>query len=78
MTEIKYHYDCCADVLYASIDTPREAVGVKKGNGVILRVDPNTEEIVGFTVTDYMKRINKGILTSIPNFEGINLPRYSL
>ncbi|WP_206070631.1 DUF2283 domain-containing protein [Nodosilinea sp. P-1105] len=39
-----------ADVLYLSVGEPRPAVGVDIGNGVILRYDEVTQEVIGLTV----------------------------
>ena len=39
-----------ADVLYLSLGQPRPAVGVDIGDGVVLRYDEATQEVVGLTV----------------------------
>jgi len=76
INKIQYHYDRDVDVLYASIGKPKPARSIEKENGTIIRVDPMTGKIVGFTVIHYMKRIKDGLLKSIPEFEDIELPRY--
>jgi len=45
-----WDYDNEADVLYLSVGEPRPAVGVDIGNGVILRYDEVTQEVIGLTV----------------------------
>ena len=72
--KIKYHYDRDVDVLYASLGNPKAAKTVEKENGIILRIDPDTGQTIGFTVVHYMKRLNAGLLISIPEFENIELP----
>lgn len=74
--KINFHYDTEVDVLYASIGKPKPAKSIEKGNGTLIRIDPNNGEIVGFTVIDYMYRIKKGLIKSIPEFEDIELPMY--
>ena len=54
------HYDSEADVLYISFGEPRPAEGLDIGDGTILRVDPETEEIVGLTILDFTKRTEEG------------------
>ena len=54
------HYDSEADVLYISFGEPRPAEGLDIGDGTILRVDPETEEVVGLTVLDFTKRTKEG------------------
>jgi len=43
-------YDQDADVLYVSYTKPRAAVGEDLGRGIVLRLDLETREPVGFTV----------------------------
>ena len=55
-TESVIHYDKEADVLYVSFGKPRRAEGIDIGDGTILRIDPNTEEVVGITLLNFKKR----------------------
>lgn len=48
--QANWDYDEEADVLYLSLGTPRPAVGVDIGDGVVLRYDEETQEVVGITV----------------------------
>jgi len=50
------HYDPEADVLYISFGEPKLAEGLDIGDSTILRVNPETEEIVGLTILDFSKR----------------------
>ena len=49
-------YDAEADVLYVSFGKPRRAEGMDIGDGTILRIDPDTEEIIGITILDFKRR----------------------
>ena len=50
------HYDPGADVLYVSFGEPRPAEGVDIGGRTILRVNPETDELIGLTILDFSKR----------------------
>ena len=49
-------YDAEGDVLYLSIGEPRPAISQEVGDDVLLRIDPNTGEIVGMTVLNLSSR----------------------
>ncbi len=53
------YYDKLGDVLYISIKNTKKAEGIDVGNGVILRVDPNSKELVGITILNYKKIIKE-------------------
>lgn len=55
-TQLKMNYDRSADVLYCSFGDPQEAISVEKENGVVLRLNPETEQIVGITIVNFFKR----------------------
>jgi uncharacterized protein YuzE len=50
-------YDEEADVLYLSLGTPRAAVGVDVGDGIILRYDEAANEVVGVTLVGVRARL---------------------
>lgn len=54
--ELTIRYDGGADVLYCSFGDPRPALSVEHANGVVVRVDPDTEDVVGITIIDFFKR----------------------
>jgi len=54
--EFKLKYDATADVLYCSLGEPREAISEENEEGVIIRKDPETHQMVGMTVIDFAKR----------------------
>jgi uncharacterized protein YuzE len=49
-------YDKESDVLYLSIGDPRPAISREIGDDVLLRVDPDTEEVVGLTILNLSSR----------------------
>lgn len=49
-------YDREADVLYLSIGEPRKAVSRELDNDVLLRIDPDTGEVVGLTILNLSER----------------------
>jgi uncharacterized protein YuzE len=51
-----WEYDEEADTHYMSIGTPREAMGVDVGNGVIVRYDENTKSVIGVTLVGIRER----------------------
>lgn len=60
-SEITWDYDRGADVLYLSIGDPKPALGVDIGEGLILRYNEETEEIVGLTLVGLKDRLLKGL-----------------
>ena len=53
---LQWDYDAEADILYISIGKPVKAEGVDIDKGTIVRVNPETNEIVGFTIISPLKR----------------------
>lgn len=51
-------YDSEGDVLYLSVGEPRPAVSQELGDDILLRVDPETNEIVGLTVLNLSARFS--------------------
>lgn len=74
--EIEYNYDKTSDVLYAFVGERKQTKNIEKGNGITIRIDPETNEPIGFIVVDYKKRITQDLLKSIPLFDKISLPIY--
>jgi hypothetical protein len=54
-SEIKVSYDDEHDMLFVSIGRPREAVMVEVDKRLHFRVDPETEQIIGMTITAFRK-----------------------
>lgn len=52
-------YDLQNDVLYLSYGKAREAISEEAGNGVLIRRDPWSDELVGCTVPDFKRRFEQ-------------------
>ncbi len=53
---LKFFFDKKGDVLDIAIGKPKQAISREIGNDIIVRVDPKTKEIVGFTILNFEKR----------------------
>ena len=51
--KIQIEYDEASDVLYLSLGDPRPAVTYESQEGLLIRKDPQTGELVGVTVLAY-------------------------
>ena len=56
-------YDAESDVAYLSIGGPREAIVWESPEGHLLRLDPDTDELVGITFLHLSDRIEAGGLS---------------
>jgi len=54
--KIKWDYDAEADVLYISFGNPMNAEGVDIGEGTIIRIQPDSKEIIGVTILNPLYR----------------------
>ena len=59
-----WEYDNEADVLYLSVGSPRTAIGVDLGEGLLARYDESTGEVVGLTVIGVRQRLSHGLAGS--------------
>jgi len=50
------HYDAEADILYISFGNPKNAEGVDIGEGTIIRIQPDSKEIIGVTILNPLHR----------------------
>lgn len=57
--QANWDYDEEADVLYLSVGEPRPAIGIDIGDGVVLRYDEETREVVGLTVIGLRSKLEK-------------------
>jgi len=65
-------YDGGGDVLYVSIGEPKAAVTQAAKNGLLIRSDPRTHQVVGITILDYENKFRR--LADISWIEGQSLP----
>ena len=56
---IKISYDREADVLYVTRGKPEYTDYVEHSDDVILRLDPDTKRLVGFTIIDFSQHFAK-------------------
>jgi uncharacterized protein YuzE len=59
--KIKWDYDAESDVLYISFGNPQNAEGVDIGEGTIVRVQTETNEIIGLTIINPLHRTLKSL-----------------
>ena len=64
--QMNLSFDPKADVLYCSFGEAREAIGVELENGEVIRLDPETDEVIGITVVDFTKRALQEGTLSLP------------
>ncbi len=56
MEKMMFWFDKEGDILDISIGKPKKAISKEIGDDVLLRIDPNTREVVGFTILNFEKR----------------------
>ncbi len=61
-SQVSWHYDRQADVLYLSIGDPLPAVGVDIGNGIIARYDEQERALVGLTLIGIRQRLQQELV----------------
>jgi uncharacterized protein YuzE len=55
--QIRYFFDKEADVLYFTQRKPSARdISCEIEEGIIVRVDPETKEVIGFTILNFLKR----------------------
>ncbi|TSA32720.1 MAG: DUF2283 domain-containing protein [Porphyromonadaceae bacterium] len=65
-SRIKWDYDAEADVLYISFGNPRNAEGVDIGEGTIIRIQPDSKEIIGVTILNPLSRTLSSLMGKYP------------
>jgi len=66
LNQLNVAYDREADVLYMSEGEPKEAICQMFDDGVIVRKDPKTKKVTGFTIVDFISHFSKSIPQPIP------------
>ena len=64
--QLTVSYDKEADVLYITEGKPRESIGEIMNDGVIVRRDSKTREVVGFTIVDFTRHFTSAKPQRIP------------
>ena len=54
--ELKFFFDKQGDSLDIAIGEPKKAISREIGNDIVMRVEPETGEVVGFTILNFEKR----------------------
>ncbi len=54
--KIRFFFDKKGDVLDMGIGKPKGAISEEIGNDIVVRIDPKTKEILGFTILNFEKR----------------------
>ena len=55
--KINYDYDREVDVLYISFGKPQKAICVEDMEGILFRIDPFRDKVVGITVMDFKNKV---------------------
>lgn len=53
------------DILYAAISDRSHSYGDESDDGVVTMRDMDTDEITGFTIFDFMKKYQSGVLSRL-------------
>ena len=64
--QLTVSYDKDADVLYITEGNPRETIGEMMDNGIIVRRDPKTKQVIGFTIVDFTEHFTNSKPQPIP------------
>jgi uncharacterized protein YuzE len=65
-TNLRWQYDAEADVLYISFGNPKNAEGIDIGEGTIIRILPDSQEIIGITILNPMHRTMSSLMGKRP------------
>lgn len=65
--KIKWDYDAEADVLYISFGNPQNAESVDIGEGTIMRIQPDSKEIIGMTILNPYHRTLSALMGKQPS-----------
>ncbi len=67
------HYDQGEDILYVSLGDFAPSICVEQDDGLLVRLDPDSGEVVGFTILDFALRAAERVVTPIQ--AQFNLPQ---
>ncbi|MDL1976248.1 MAG: DUF2283 domain-containing protein [Deltaproteobacteria bacterium] len=57
--KLKLFFDKKGDILDISIGEPSEAISRELDNDIVMRIDPKTNEIIGFIILNFEKRFER-------------------
>jgi hypothetical protein len=57
--KLKFFFDKKGDILDISIGEPSEAISRELDNDIVMRIDPKTNEIIGFIILNFEKRFER-------------------
>ena len=61
----KYHYDSEEDLLYVTLGDSDSALCIEQGDGFLIRIDPESGEVVGGMVIDFSLRAAERVAVPI-------------
>jgi len=70
---LNYHYHRKEDILYVTLGGSDSALCIEQGNGFLVRIDPESGEVVGFTVIDFSLRAAERV--AVPVYAEFALPQ---
>jgi uncharacterized protein YuzE len=70
---LNYYYDREEDILYVTLGDSDSALCIEQGEGFLVRIDPESGEVVGFTVIDFSLRAAERV--AIPVYAQFALPQ---
>ena len=70
---MNYHYDREEDILYVTLRDSDSALCIEQGDGFLVRIDPESGEVVGFTVIDFSLRAAERV--AVPVYAEFALPQ---
>jgi len=60
---IMFFYDKDSDLMDISLGKPKVAISEELNDDIIVRIDPNSREIVGFTIINFVNVFLKRFIT---------------
>jgi uncharacterized protein YuzE len=72
--KLNVDYDKEGDVLYVTVGDPRNGYYEEDPSGVLLRLDIDTDEVIGFMIYNYSRKKSRKQISNIPFFPDFVLP----
>jgi hypothetical protein len=57
--KLKFFFDKKGDILDIAAGKPKEAISKEVARDIVVRIDPETKEIVGFSILNFEKRFER-------------------